>query len=166
MKNKNIGSITVAWIMFGLNVLSIVLGIIPGFLKMYDKQTNAYIPGSLLSIPSSNIMKNVAPLLLIVFAYCLIVSVIYLRGQSLAAIRGYFVGTIATCVLTLMAILPDKTVADWPYVIIPAIWGIQIVVSGVMMITEKRRLDRLEELEIEKEQKQEQEQSILEKFGF
>lgn len=148
-----------SWLLVGLNVLSIVLSIIPGFIKMYDKQTKTYIPGSLLDVPASNIMSNVAPLLLIVFAYCLIVGIMYMKGQTLASIRGYFVGAVATCVLTLMAMLPHETVADMPYAVIPAIWGVLAVLSGIRMTMEKRRLEKLEE-EVP------QEQSILDKFGF
>lgn len=149
-----------SWSLVGLNMLAIILGIFPGFIKMYDKQSDSYIGGSLLSVPSSNIMSNLAPLLLLVFAYCLIVSVMYLRGQSLGAIRGYFVGCVATLVLTLMAMLPDHTVEDMPYAIIPGIWGIQCVLACVRMVMEKRRLEKLEENEPVKEE------SILEKFGF
>ena len=148
-----------SWILVGLNILAVVLCIIPGFIKMYDKQSDSYVPGSFLDVPSSNIMSNVAPLLLVVFAYCLIVAFMYLRGQSLGSIRGYFVGCVATLVLTLMAMLPDHTVADMPYAIIPAIWGVQCVLAFIRMVMEKRRMDKLEE-EVP------QEQSILEKFGF
>lgn len=149
-----------SWMLVGLNILSIVLGIFPGFIKMYDKQAGGYVGGSLLDVPDANIMSNVAPLLLIVFAYCLIVAIMYLRGQSLGAIRGYFVGTVATLVLTLMAMLPSNTVADMPYGVIPCIWGVQAVLSCIRMIMEKRRLDKLEESEPVKEE------SLLDKFGF
>lgn len=160
MKNTRVSDLVWSWLLVGLNILSILLSIIPGFIKMYDKQTDSYIGGSLLDVPDSNIMSNMAPLLLIVFAYCLIVSVMYLRGQSLGAIRGYFVGAVATCVLALMALLPSNTVATVPYAVIPAIWGLVSVLSFIRMKMEKHRLDRLEEEAPVKEE------SILEKFGF
>ena len=160
MKNTKTSDLIWSWTLVVLNILSIVLGIFPGFLKLYDKQTDSFVPGSLLKVPASNIMSNMAPLLLVVFAYCLIVSFMYLRSQSLGSIRGYFVGAVATCVLTLMAMLPSNTVADMPYAIIPAIWGVVSVMSFIRMKVEKYRLDKLEE------ETPEPEESILEKFGF
>ncbi len=145
MKDTRKSDLIWSWTLVGLNILSIILGIIPGFIKMYDKKAGGYIGVSLLSAPATNLMNNLGPLLMIVFVYCLIVGFTYLRGQSLGAIRGCFVGCVSALGLSLMALLPHHTVAAMPYAIIPGIWAVQSVLAFIRMKQEKRRMDALGE---------------------
>ena len=134
-----------SWIIIGLTALALVWGLIPGLMTMYDKQTDSYIPGCLLKVPAANIMSNVAPLLIIFFAYTLLVGFIYLRNQSIGTIRGLFIMSIVCCALSLMALLPHYTVEKWPYSVIPCIFGVQIVVSFIRMKLQQHELDKFEE---------------------
>jgi bacteriorhodopsin len=90
-------------------------------------------------------MSNVAPLLIIFFAYTLLVGFIYLRNQSIGTIRGLFIMSIVCCALSLMALLPHYTVEKWPYSVIPCIFGVQIVVSFIRMKLQQHELDKFEE---------------------
>lgn len=134
-----------SWIIIGLTALALLWGLIPGLMTMYDKQTDSYVPGCLLKVPASNIMSNVAPLLIIFFAYTLLVGFIYLRNQSIGTIRGLFIMSIVCCALSLMALLPHYTVEKWPYSVIPCIFGVQIVVSFIRMKLQQHELDKFEE---------------------
>ena len=134
-----------SWIIIGLTALALLWGLIPGLMTIYDKQTDSYIPGCLLKVPASNIMSNVAPLLIIFFAYTLLVGFIYLRNQSIGTIRGLFIMSIVCCALSLMALLPHYTVEKWPYSVIPCIFGVQIVVSFIRMKLQQHELDKFEE---------------------
>ena len=134
-----------SWIIIGLTALALLWGLIPGSMTMYDKQTDSYVPGCLLKVPASNIMSNVAPLLIIFFAYTLLVGFIYLRNQSIGTIRGLFIMSIVCCALSLMALLPHYTVEKWPYSVIPCIFGVQIVVSFIRMKLQQHELDKFEE---------------------
>lgn len=134
-----------SWIIISLTMLALVWGLIPGLMTVYDKKTASYIPGCLWNVPASNIMSNVAPLLLIAFGYCLLVGFIYLRNQSIGTIRGLFIMSIVCCLLSLMALLPHYTVEKWPYSVIPCIFGVQIVVSFIRMKLQQREIDKYEE---------------------
>ena len=133
-----------SWCLIGLNVLALIWGLIPGLMTMYDVKLG-YVNGCLWNVPKGNVMENLGPLLIIVFIYCLIVGFIHLRNQSIGSIRGFFVGSVACCVLSLMALLPHDTVETMPYGVIPMILGVQSIAACVRMILVKRELDKLEE---------------------
>lgn len=134
-----------SWIIIGLTMLALIWGMIPGLMTVYDKQSDSYIPGCLWKVPASNIMSNVAPLLIVAFGYCLLVGFIYLRNQSIGTIRGLFIMSIVCCLLSLMSLLPHYTVEKWPYSVIPCIFGVQIVVSFIRMKLQQREIDKYEE---------------------
>ena len=133
-----------SWSLIGLNILALLWGLIPGLITMYDAKLG-YVPGCLWDVPKGNLMENLGPLLIIAFIYCMIVGFIHLRNQSLGSIRGLFVGSVAVCVLSLMALLPHDTVQSMPYGVIPIILGVQSVASCIRMILVKREVDKLEE---------------------
>ena len=134
-----------SWTLIALNALALIWGLIPGSMTMYSKETADYVTACLWKIPEGNIMGNVAPMLIIVFIYCLIAGFIHLRNQTVGSIRGLFVGSVACCLLSLMAILPHNTVEDWPYSVIPCLLGLQSVLATIRMILTKRRWDKYEE---------------------
>ena len=121
-------------------------------MTVYDKQTASYIPGCLWKVPASNIMSNVAPLLIAAFAYCLLTGFVYLRNQSIGGIRGLFIMSIVCELLSLMALLPRYTVEKWPYSVIPCIFGVQILVTFIRMKLQQHELDKFEaSMEIKEE---------------
>ena len=134
-----------SWIIISLTAFALLWGLIPGLMTVYDKQTASYIPGCLWKVPASNIMSNVAPLLIMAFGYCLLVGFIYLRNQSIGTIRGLFIMSIVCLLLSLMSLLPHYTVEKWPYSVIPCIFGVQTVVTFIRMKLQQRELDKFEE---------------------
>ena len=133
-----------SWIIIGLTIAALVWGLIPGLMTMYDVQTDTYIPACLWKVPSSNIMANVAPLLIVAFAYCLLTGFIYLRNQTIGSIRGLFIMSIVCCLLSLMSLMPRYTVEKWPYSVIPCIFAVQTVVSFIRMKLQQHELDKFE----------------------
>ena len=133
-----------SWIIISLTLAGLIWGLIPGLMTVYDKQTASYIPGCLWKVPASNIMSNVAPLLIAAFAYCLLTGFIYLRNQSIGTIKGLFIMSIVCVLLSLMALLPHYTVEKWPYSVIPCIFGVQTVVSFIRMKLQQYELDKFE----------------------
>ena len=133
-----------SWIIISLTMLALLWGLIPGLMTVYDKQTASYIPGCLWKVPASNIMSNVAPLLIAAFAYCLLTGFVYLRNQSIGGIRGLFIMSIVCELLSLMALLPHYTVEKWPYSVIPCIFGAQILVTFIRMKLQQHELDKFE----------------------
>ena len=134
-----------SWALVGLNILSLLLGLIPGMIKMYDKEVHDFVNGCLLKVPSGNIMKNVAPLLIVAFAYSLLTCFIYLKGQSIGQIRGILVLSVACGVLSLLPLLPPGIILKMPYSVIPCIWGVQSVAAFIRMKGVQKRLDEFEE---------------------
>ena len=134
-----------SWTLIALNALALIWGLIPGLMTMYSRDAGGYVAACLWKVPEGNIMSNVAPMLIIVFIYCLIAAFVHLRNQTVGSIRGLFVGSVACCLLSLMAILPADTVEDWPYSVIPCILGMQSLLSAIRMVLTKKRWDKYEE---------------------
>lgn len=134
-----------SWILIGLNGLSLLLGMIPGMIKIYDKEVQDFVNGCLWKVPSGNIMSNIAPLLIVAFAYSLLTCFIYLKGQSVGKIRGILVLSIACGVLSLLPMLPPGIILKMPYGIISCIWGVQSIAAFIRMKMEEKRFDELEE---------------------
>lgn len=132
-----------SWTMIGLNVLAMLLGLIPGFIKMYDEETASYVGACLLNAPSGNIMSSMSALLLLIFAYCLILCICYLRSQSVGTVKAIMVFAIGCCVVSALALLPRDTIKAMPYAIIPGLFAVLAVAAGVRGALEQKRLDAL-----------------------
>ena len=128
-------------VLIALPVLAMLLGSIPGFLKMYDGQLYRMVGCTLWNPPERNIMSNLCPAMLLIFAYTLILTVCYYRSQALGTIRGIFVLSVACFVISGMALLPNNTVKDMPFALIPGIWVIMSVVAFIRMTLEAKRFD-------------------------
>ena len=121
--------------------LALILGSIPNFLPMYEGDMGAMVKCSLWNPPASNIMSNICPLLLIVFAYTLILTLCYYRSQALGTIKAIFIFSILCLVLSAMALLPHHTVQTMPYALIPILFVIMGIASFIKMQIEIKRFD-------------------------
>ena len=128
-------------VLIALPVLAVLLGSIPGFLKMYDGDLYRMVGCTLWNPPARNIMSNLCPAMLLIFAYTLILTVCYYRSQALGTIRAIFVFSIASLFMSAIALLPDNTVKAMPFALIPMLWGALTIVSGIRMTLEAKRFD-------------------------
>ena len=141
MREETRTDIIVSSILIALPALTLILGVIPGFIPMYDGELAAYAPCSLLSPPDSNVMVNLSPLLLILYAYTLILGICYFRSQALGTIKALFVFSVTCLGVSMLAYLPPKTVTVFPFVLIPITWGIMSIVTFIRMQLEIKRYD-------------------------
>ena len=141
MKNETLADKLFGSVLIALPALVLLLGLIPGFLPMYDGELARYVGCSLLSPPPDNVMTNLCPVILITGIYTLILTICYFRSQSLGTIKAIFVFSITCLVVTLLAFLPDRTVKPMPYGLLPILWTVMCIVAFVRMQLEIKRYD-------------------------
>lgn len=127
--------------LIALPALALIFGSIPGFLQMYDGELKHIVTCTLWNPPARNTMSNLCPLLLLIFAYTLVLALCYYRSQALGTIRAIFVFSIGCLAVSALALLPDNTVQTMPYILIPGTWAVTAVVSFIRMTLEAKRFD-------------------------
>ena len=143
MYEKRKQDVIISWTMIVLNVLPIILVLIPGFIQMYDQEQEKYVSGCLWKIPAENVMKSMAPVLILLFSYCLILTICYFRSQSVNTCKAVMVFAFAACIIALMALMPDNTILTMPYIIVPALFFVLGILSIVRFVMEQKRFDAL-----------------------
>ena len=125
-------------IMIALPALALVLSVIPMYPMVGEE---GYEICSLLNPPAKNIMTNIAPMVLIVFFYTLILAIFYYRSQALGTMKAIFIFSVVSLCVTGLALLPDNIMKPWPFMWQVLIWGIMCVISFVRMLLEIKRYD-------------------------
>ena len=141
MKEETLADKLFSGVLIALPALVVLLGLIPGFLPMYDGEQATYVGCSLLDPPADNVMSNLCPVILITCIYTLILTICYFRSQALGTIKAIFVFSVTCLVVSLLAFLPDRTVKPMPYGLLPIIWAVMCVVAFVRMRLEIKRYD-------------------------
>ena len=138
MRNETLSDKIWSGIMIGLAALALVLGLIPMYPMLHDKQ---YVLCSLLTPPDDSIMSNVCPMVMIVYLYTLIVTVCYYRSQALGTMKAIFVFSVVSLCVSALALLPERVMKPSPFWLFLVLWGVMCVVSFIRMKMEIKRYD-------------------------
>ena len=125
-------------VMIVLPAVSLILCLIPMYPMMADNQ---YVLRNFLNPPNTNILTNVCPMVLIVFAYTLILSICYYRSQALGTMKAIFIFSVVALCVTGLTLLPDGIMKSWPFVIHVYLWAVMCVISFIRMKLEIKRYD-------------------------
>ena len=80
-------------------------------------------------------------LLLVLFAYTLVLTICYIRSQALGTIKAIFVFSVVDLVFGLLALLPERTLKPMPFAIIVVVSAVLCVVAFIRMQMEIKRYD-------------------------
>ena len=140
MREESVADKIWSSVLIALPVIACILGLLP-IMPMYSKEAAGFVACNLLSPPEGNIMTNLCPLLVILFAYTVILTVCYFRSQALGTIKAIFIFSIVCLVISALALLPHNTVQPMPYSLIILVWAVMGVVSFIRMQLEIKRYD-------------------------
>ena len=127
-------------------VLGLVLSVIPGMLQVYSKEMKNYVGCGLLNVPGGTVMENMMPMLLALYGYTVLLTVLYYRSQGLGTLKGIMIFGIADTLLSLMGLLPKidaETVLlkPLPFLVIPCLFAVLTVLSIIRLRKEEARYD-------------------------
>lgn len=131
MKNMKKADAVISTILTALPLVALLLGMIPGSIRLYDPQTQLTNHYCLLSSTPSDMLATTVPLLLIVPLYVSVLGFFYLREQKLNTLKALMIFAAPAAVIPWMPVLLDSNLLFWPYGVIPVLLTVEWVASFI-----------------------------------
>ena len=147
MKGNRKSDVVWSWILIICPSICLLASVIPGMIWAYDPVVAAYRACGLLNVPDNTVLSNLAPLLLLSYAYTVLLGVIYSRNQGLGTLKAVFVFHITNTVLTLFGLIPrnvatgETMIKPMPYILLCAVFALGAILAFIRLKKEEDRYE-------------------------
>ena len=131
MKDMKKWEAAVSIILMVLPLVALLIGVIPGSIRLYDPQTELTSEYGLLSSTPSDMIGTTVPLMLLFPLYVSLLGFFYLRGQKLNTLKALMIFSVPAAVIPWMPLLLEENLFFWPYGIVPILLSAEFVLSYV-----------------------------------
>lgn len=118
-------------VLMAVPLLALLIGMIPGSIRLYDPETHAIGSYMLLSAMPSDMMDTTVPLIILLPLYASVLAFCYMRSQKINTLKAFLVFVITSVVVAWIPLLVEPNLQMLPYIVIPLVLTLGSVLAFV-----------------------------------